>query len=194
MNNENEKELLQKLAEGDKFSFGILFNIYHQRLFHFALHYLGDDEAAKDVVQDVYTIVWESHEKFVEVTNLSSWLFTTTKNQCLKKIDHLKVRQKHSDILKYRQLGVAMSALSELDTSPITFNEINNIITKTLDSLSPQARRIFELSRFENKKNREIADELGISIKTVEAKMTSTLKVFRKSLKHYLPFVIYLLY
>lgn len=194
MENLKEKELIKKLSEGDKVSFGILFNVYYKRLSSFALYYLNDKESAEDVIQDIFSIIWERHEELNEVHNLSSWLFSMTKNQCLKKIDHLKVRQKHSDYLKYRELEITQSALSDLDTSSITFDEINSIINKTLKSLSPQARRIFEMSRFENKKNREISVELNISIKTVEANMTKSLKVFKNSLKHYLPFVLYLLH
>ncbi|TLX70596.1 RNA polymerase sigma-70 factor [Labilibacter sediminis] len=193
MNNLDENEIIKKLSEGDKVSFGLLFNIYYKRLSSFAFYYLNDEESAKDVIQDIFAIVWERHEELKEVHNLSSWLFSMTKNQCLKKIDHLKVRQKHTDYLKYRELEITQSALSDLDTSPLTFDEINSIIEKTLRSLSPQARRIFEMSRFEQKKNREIAEELGISIKTVEANMSKSLKVFKSSLRHYLPFVIYLL-
>jgi RNA polymerase sigma-70 factor (ECF subfamily) len=57
--------------------------------------------------------------------------------------------------------------------------------------LSPQSRRIFEMSRIDNKKNREIADELNISIKTVEAGITKVLKLLRLALKQYLPIVFF---
>ncbi|MGQ1788433.1 RNA polymerase sigma-70 factor [Saccharicrinis sp. GN24d3] len=193
MKNLSENDLVKKLSEGDKVSFGILFNVYYKRLSSIALYYLNDEESAKDVIQDVFAIVWERHDGLKEVHNLSSWLFSMTKNQCLKKIDHLKVKQKHTDYLKYRELEITQSALSDLDTSPLTFDEINTIIQKTLKSLSPQARRIFEMSRFGHKKNREISEELGISIKTVEANMSKSLKVFKRSLRHYLPFVLFLL-
>jgi len=189
----DEKDLVKKLSGGDKVSFGILFNVYYKRLSSFAMYYLNDEESSKDVIQDVFSTVWERHEDLKEVRNLSSWLFSMTKHQCLKKIDHLKVRQKHADYLKYRELEITHSALSDLDTSPLTFEAINNIVEETLKSLSPQARRIFEMSRFQNKKNREISEELDISIKTVEANITKSLKIFKKSLKHYLPFVLYLL-
>jgi RNA polymerase sigma-70 factor (ECF subfamily) len=190
----NEKEIIRRLSEGDKISFGMLFNVYYERLFRFALHYLNNEESAKDVVQDVFGHVWEKHVELLKVNNLSSWLFSITKNQCLKKIDHIKVVQKHSDVLKNRQLDIVRAALNELDTSPLIFGEIKKIIDSTLVSLSPKARRIFEMSRFENKKNREISEELGISIKTVEANMSRTLKIFKSSLKPYLPLVLYFLH
>lgn len=188
----SEKELLLKLAEADKIAFGHLFNVYYSRLFHFANHYLNDNESSKDVVQDVFSAVWEENQKFSEVKNLSSWLFTLTKNHCLKKIDSLKVRQKHADIIKNRELSLIQASLSELDTSSVIFDEISNIINQTLDNLSPLARQIFEMSRFENKKNKEIAEELNISVKTVEANITRILKQLKIALKNYLPIVLFL--
>lgn len=187
----NEIELMQKLAKGDSLAFAKLVNVYHERLLHFSIHYLNNREPAKDVVQDVFSVVWEDHQKFSEVKNLSSWLFTLTKNQCLKKIEYLKVRQEHASSLQYRQLELVKSSLSRLDTSPVIFDEINTIIQQTLEKLPPQSRRIFEMSRFENKKNREIAEELNISIKTVEAAVTKSLKLLRPALKHYLPIVFF---
>ncbi|KJF45180.1 RNA polymerase sigma-70 factor [Draconibacterium sediminis] len=187
----NEIELLQKLARGDSLAFAQLVNVYHHRLLHFSMHYLNNREQARDVVQDVFSVVWEDHEKFSEVKNLSSWLFTLTKNQCLKKIEYLKVRQKHANTLQYRQLEVIKDSLAQLDTSPIIFEEINKIIKQILEKLPSQSRQIFEMSRFENKKNREIAEELNISIKTVEAAVTKSLKLLRPALKHYLPIVFF---
>jgi RNA polymerase sigma-70 factor (ECF subfamily) len=189
--NLNEKELIIKLSEGNTLAFGQLVNVYQKRLFYFSLHYLNNQETAKDVVQDVFSIVWESHKKMSEINNLSSWLFTLTKNQSLKKIEHLKVRQKHVDHLVFRQLKLAQSSLNQLDTSPLIFNEINAIITNKLNNLSPQTRRIFEMSRFENMKNKEIAEKLDISIKTVEANITKSLKLLKPALKHYLPIVFF---
>lgn len=188
-----ENEILQELAQGDQFSFGLVFNIYSYRLYYFALHYLNDEESSKDIVQDVFSAIWEDRTKLAEVKNLSSWLFSLTKNLCLKKIDHLKVQQKHSDILKYRQLTIIQASLNELDTSPVIFDEINQIVNQTLEKLSPLNRQIFELSRFGNKKNREIAEELRVSPKTVEAHITRALKDLRKALKDYLPIILFLL-
>ncbi|MGQ7869235.1 RNA polymerase sigma-70 factor [Sunxiuqinia sp. sy24] len=191
MNTLNEKELLLKLSGGDQLAYGVVFKLYYDRLFYFALHYLNDNEMARDVVQDVFSCIWEDYARFSEIKNLSSWLHTLCKNQCLKKIEHIKVIQKHADALKYSQLLITQGALSELDTSPVAFNEISHIIDKTLEQLPKQTRRIFEMSRNENKKNREIAEELNISLKTVEANITKTLKLLRKSLRHYLPLVFF---
>ncbi|MCT4587626.1 MAG: RNA polymerase sigma-70 factor [Carboxylicivirga sp.] len=194
MDKKSEKQIIEKLSRGDKIAFGMLFSTYHERLYLFAIHYLNNKETAEDIIQDVFGYVWEKHPELINVNNLSSWLYTITKNHCLKKIKHFKMIQRHSDELKKRQMDIVRGALENLDASPIIFEEIKKIMDATLESLPPQVRRIFEMSRFENKKNREISDQLGISIKTVEANMSKALKVLRRRLNPYLPFLLYLLY
>jgi RNA polymerase sigma-70 factor (ECF subfamily) len=194
LDKKSEKQIIEKLSRGDKIAFGMLFSTYHERLYLFAIHYLNNKETAEDIIQDVFGYVWEKHPELINVNNLSSWLYTITKNHCLKKIKHFKMIQRHSDELKKRQMDIVRGALENLDASPIIFEEIKKIMDATLESLPPQVRRIFEMSRFENKKNREISDQLGISIKTVEANMSKALKVLRRRLNPYLPFLLYLLY
>jgi RNA polymerase sigma-70 factor (ECF subfamily) len=70
--------------------------------------------------------------------------------------------------------------------------EIEQIIENTLMQLLPQCRAVFRLSRFEEKKNKEIAEELGISLKGVEGHISKALKLFRASLKDYLPIMAFL--
>ena len=191
MLNYTENSLLKELSEGNALAFAHLVKVYHERLFYFSQHYLNDRELAKDIVQDVFAIVWEKKSKFSEIVNLSSWLFTLTKNQCLKKIEQQKVKQKYVDDLRFRQMQLNQSVLADLDTSPLIFDEIKTITEQTLNKLSPQVRRMFEMSRFENKKYKEIANELNVSVKTVEAGITKSLKLLRPALKKYLPIVLF---
>lgn len=188
-----EKELLKKLSSGDPLAFGILYNAYFERLYYFSMHYLNDHEASRDILQDVFSEIWEKKERLIEIQNLSSWLFTICKNICLNKIARLKIEQKHNDQLKIRQLTIAQNSLNQLDTSPIVFQEINNILHQTLKKLPAKTRMVFELSRFENKKNRDIAKELNISEKSVEAHITKALKVLRVALKNYMSIVMFFL-
>jgi RNA polymerase sigma-70 factor, ECF subfamily len=93
-----------------------------------------------------------------------------------------------------RQLTIVQNSLNQLDTSPIIFEEISNILNSTLKKLPPKTKKIFELPRFDYKKNSEIAKDLGISIKSVEAHITESLKILRITLRNYLPFVIFLMH
>ena len=75
--NLTEIELLQNLAKGDTLAFAHVVEVYQERLLHFSLHYLNNREMAKDVVQDVFAIIWEDRENFYKVNNLSSWFIYT---------------------------------------------------------------------------------------------------------------------
>ena len=85
-----------------------------------------------------------------------------------------------------------MDVLNTVDSSNYTFDEIDRIIKQTLEELPPQCKKIFMLSRFEERKNREIAEELNISVKVVEKHISKGLKRFKASLNEYLPLVAYL--
>jgi len=184
--------LIGKLKNGDVTSFEIIYKSHYRRIFHFALQYLRNEEACSNIIQDVFSSLWDNKEKLTMETNLNAWLFTVTKNRCLKYIRDLKSEQRHLGNLAMQRMSLIHDALNSLDTSPMAFQEIEEIIQKTLDSLTPQCRRAFEMSRFEEKKYAEIADEMQIAQKTVETHISNALKIFRIALKDYLPLMIFL--
>lgn len=93
-----------------------------------------------------------------------------------------------------RELNIRISTLEACNPDELLSTEIQEIVTKTLSLLPEQSRLIFELSRYSNKTNKEIAEELNVSIKTVEYHITRTLKQLRTDLKDYLPFFLFLFY
>jgi RNA polymerase sigma-70 factor (ECF subfamily) len=187
-----EVSLIGKLKNGDISSFEIIYKSHYHRIFHFALQYLHDKETCSNIIQDVFASLWDKREKLDDDTNLNAWLFTVTKNKCLKHIRDLKTDKKHLGNFMEQRMILNFDALNSLDTSPMAFDEIETIIRKTLESLSPQCRRAFEMSRFEDKKYSEIAGEMQIAQKTVETHISNALKVFRVALKDYLPLMIFL--
>ena len=187
-------EIVTQFIHGDEPSFKVIFNFYYPRLFHFIREYIPNDDLAENMVQDTFLILWNKRGELRDDTNLNAWLYTIARNNCLKRLRDDKLRKSMfiSNQLNELELEMNMDALANLDTSELTFTEIENIIRNTMDGFSPQCRRIFELSRFGNKKNKEIADELSISVKAVEGQITKALKVFRTTLKDYLPLIAYL--
>lgn len=89
--------------------------------------------------------------------------------------------------MRQRELDIRISTLEACNPEDIFSTEVQQIITDTLALLPEQTRRVFEMSRFENKTNREIAEELQITVKGVEYHITKALKPLRVSLKDYLP-------
>lgn len=191
---QTQKQLFELLQNGDDASFKVVYNHFYPKLFYFVYEYVPHKDLAEDIVHDTFMAVWRKKAQLKPDTNLNAYLYTLAKNNSLKKIRDQKSRNKiisnsgQSDF----ELELNAKALSSLDTSDLTFAEIERIIQSTLNSLPSQCRLVFELSRFESKKNREIADELDVSVKTVEGHITKAIKSFKVALKDYLPLVSFL--
>ncbi|MDD4190970.1 MAG: RNA polymerase sigma-70 factor [Mangrovibacterium sp.] len=190
----NDKQLLGLLLNGDEASFKVLYDYFYPKLFYFVSEYLPHQDLAEDIVHDTFLALWKNRLNLKPGTNLNAWLYTVAKNNSLKKIRDEKYRKAVFQSVQWSddELELNAGALSKLDTSDLSFSEIQRIIQTTLDQLSPQCRLVFELSRFGSKMNKEIADELSISVKTVEGHMTKAVKAFRLALKDYLPLVAFL--
>ena len=141
-----------------------------------------------------FLLLWDKRHELKVDSNLNAYLFTVARNNCLYKLRDQRYRQKlfTTNSLDQNELELNMEVLSTLDSSAYTFDEIDRIIERTLEELPPQCKKVFILSRFEERKNKEIAEELNISVKVVEKHISKGLKRFKVSLKDYLPFVAYL--
>lgn len=193
MGDKKSNKIFLYSKSGEKVSFEFLYRFFFPKLEYFANQYLFDSEASKNIVQDVFVELWDRRVRFDNDTNIQSWLFTVTKNKSLKLINHLRSKNNYLTYIKSRQLNINYKSLADFDTSDLVFEELQEKIESSLEKLPPVCRKVFEMSRFEEKKNREIADELGINIKTVEAHISKALKRLKADLKDYLP-LIYLLY
>jgi len=171
----------------DKSLFEALYQYFHPRLKYFANQYLHDSDDAQSIVQDVFTELWDKRNSLSEDTNIQAWLFTVTKNKALKMISKIKSRQNYDNYIRIRQLDIDYKALDDFETSNFLFDELQSKVQSALEKLPASCRMIFEMSRFQDKKNKEIAEELGLSIKTVEAQISKALKLMRNYLKDYLP-------
>jgi RNA polymerase sigma-70 factor (ECF subfamily) len=165
-----------------------VFKMHFQHLFNFALQFIPDEDVAKDITQSVFIKLWEHRENVDVQKSVKSYLFTSVRNTC---INHIRDNKKfNSRILDVELAEMDFSEL--IDT--VAYSELENKVNAVLVTLPEKSRQIFELSRFENKKYREIAEELGISEKTVEAHMSKVLKILKEELKDYLfLFIVYLL-
>lgn len=176
----NEQELVQALQNGDEKAVESLFKSLYQRLCNYANTILNDIDESEEVVQQVFVQLWEKRETMEITTSVQSYLFRAVRNTSLNKIKHAKVRQ------IYAEEVTAMAQQSEPATVTTFHNELQNQIHVAIESLPEQCRLVFKLSRFEELKYAEIAEQLGISIKTVENHMGKALKLMREQLKDYL--------
>ena len=191
--NKNEQQLLDRLRHGDEAAFKVLFNDFYSKLYYFVFEFIPFKDIVENIVQDTLVTLWNKRNQLKDDSNITSYLFTVAKNNALKKLREKKYNQKlFSNAIDVGELDLNVETLSTVDTSVCAFKDIEQIIQETLASLPPQCRKAFELSRFQEMKNREIAEELNISIKTVEKHISKGIKTFKVALKDYLPLVAYL--
>ena len=158
-----------------------LFKSHYSELCAFANKYLEDLEAAEEVVQDLFVKFWENREKNEVPASLRSYLFTSVKNACLNQLKHLKIKEQYK-AHNERELNASNTSADEAFEA----SELDQKIKKAIEALPEGRRKIFILSRYEGLKYQEIADQLKISVKTVENQMGEALKFLRLQLKDFL--------
>jgi RNA polymerase sigma-70 factor, ECF subfamily len=178
--------LALRINRGDEQAYELLFRKYYIRLCGFANKYFNDPEAAREVVQEVFTKIWEVRGDINPDESLCSYLFKITSNISINKLRHMQVESKYIEI--YKLVYVDNREVSPHES--LLAIELDNNITIALNKIPPKCRRIFELSRVEGLKYSEIAVILKISVKTVEAQMSKALNILRYELREYLTILI----
>jgi len=156
-----------------------LFKTYFKPLVVYAVRLVGDKMLAEDVVQEVFARLWKKKEEIEYGDQLVSYLFASVKNACMNHSRHLKI------VHRYNQESSYQKELLDNPFHYLMLHEIEQKMEETLDELPKKSKDVFIMSRFGQKKNREIAKAMNISIKTVEAHITRVLSALRKSLRHY---------
>ena len=166
----------------DKRSFELLFRENFTALTGFARKYVKDLDTAKEITHDVFINLWEKRNEIDSGKPLHSYLFTSVRNRCLNYIRDQRKFDKTEDIAE----NPGYSHLAE-NADPVEMMELEERINLAIDSLPEKCREIFIMNRFRDLKYAEIAKELDISVKTVEAQMSRALKSLREKLAAYLP-------
>lgn len=174
-----------------KGDFEKLYKLYYPKMFAFAKNYVPANEDAENIVQDVFLILWERKEEIEISFTLTTYLFTLVKNRCLNFLRHKLIEEEYNSQMK-EELGFKLYALETFDYSYQSEEELQEVIRRALDTLPERCREVFIKSRIEGFKYKEISDELGISVNTVENQMVTALKKLRVALKDYLPLLLFL--
>ena len=170
---------------------------YFSKMKYFALEYVIREEDAENIVQDVFTELWEKKEMLSMHINLVAYLFTTVKNRCLNHLRHKAIVQETATLIQEEYLitlRMNLNSLEAFDQNLFSDQDIEKLITRALDTLSPKCREIFVMSKIEGKKQKQIAAELNISINTVETQIGIAYKKLRTELKEYLLLFIFFFY
>lgn len=160
-------------------SFEQLFKTHFVHLCNFAYQYTNDTDAAKDITQKVFIRLWENRAQMDPQKSLKSYLFTSVRNRSL---NYIRDQKKYRSYVLDVEIGEVDIALEEDD---LAVEELQKKIEAALSQLPEKARQVFEMSRFQQMKYKDIAEELDISVKTVEAHMSRALKGLKEHLKDY---------
>jgi RNA polymerase sigma-70 factor (ECF subfamily) len=186
--NLSEQEQFEALAAGDITAFEMYFRTYYQPLCNYAYTFLQDKAESEEIVQATFLSVWEKKSSLKITTSAKSYLYAMVRNACLNVIKHEKIKQKYAG----EELALADAGYESV-AHTVTKNELELRIQSAIQTLPEQCRLVFKLSRLEELKYSEIAEQLNISVKTVENHMGKALKIMREQLKDYLPLIIVLM-
>ena len=169
-------------------AFEQLFTSHFRRLFAYAITIVKDEMQAEEMVQNVFFKIWEKNGAVDIKTSVTAYLYRAVYNECLNYLKHKKVKQAY-------QTHATSQASYHTDNagSRVQVAELQRKLNEALNDLPEQCRTIFQMSRFEEMKYQEIADRLGLSIKTVENQMGKALRILRTKLADYLPLILFII-
>ncbi|SFC03372.1 RNA polymerase sigma-70 factor, ECF subfamily [Parapedobacter composti] len=173
----DDSELFARLARGDERAFEIIFHHYNRRLYPFILKMVRAEEAARELVQDIFVHLWLKRELLADIEHPTSYLFHVASNRTL---NFMKQVSRNAQLMA--QLAAGATELSYPTEERLAFRETAALIDTAVDQLPTQRKRIWELSRQEGLSHEEIAKRLGISRETVKKQITHAKRYIRRFL------------
>lgn len=170
--NMNDKKLIGRLRKGSPKAYQYLFSEYYDWLCNYIFKLCKDRSLSEDIVQDAMVALWEKRNTIMITSSLKNYLFKTCHNQFLQ---HIRSQKVQFDTLDKIRWDVISEATLEDDLFDFRMQKLNRLI----DQLPPRCKEIFIQSKLEKKKYKEIALDMGISIKTVENQMSKALHFLR---------------
>lgn len=174
----SDLSLVLSLKHGDKKAFEAIFNKYNSKLYFYALGYLQSKEEAEEVVQNAFVSLWEYRQMLNELLSLKNFLYKCVVNHIYNHLKHEAVHKKY--------LAHTLSVQDEADEQmedEILHNDLQRNLNSLIEYLPPQQQVIFKMSRIEGLSHSEIAQKLGLSIRSVENQVYRALKFIKENLK-----------
>ena len=167
MHTEDNILILRLIKEGDRLAFRHLFETWFTPLCRFMHLYISEKTVVEELALDLFMHIWENRQTLQIQVSLKSYLFQAARNRCLNELR----KQKNTVSLDEISGEIIDAGVYSLEET-----ELQNLIQEAVLSLPDKCREVFDLSRNESLSNREIADRMNISVKTVEAQITKALK------------------
>lgn len=160
---------------------------YFARLVRFAESYVVSHEDAENIVQDMFAMLWNKRASLHVKTDLTFYLISLVKYRCIDFLRIMATSQKNLDTY-----ALSLQALETLDDELFRAENFMDAVRNAIDSLPPRCREVFVKSKFEGKKYKEIAMEMGLSVSTVENQIGIALKKIRNELKDIVPLLLFM--
>lgn len=181
---DNETLLLAALKMDSHEAFVQIFRRYYPDLVFFVTRFIPDMETCEDIVQEAFIKIW-ANRKFLEIrTSLKTYLVSLVQNLALNEIKHRKVKTLYRNM--YHEMIMSLPA-----DEHILYTELNDAVENLFSQLDPEVLETYMLSRSHHLKYTEIAKKLNISVRTVEARISKTIRFLQSNLKDY-KFAIFL--
>ncbi|MFN8254411.1 MAG: RNA polymerase sigma-70 factor [Bacteroidales bacterium] len=173
--------------------FEAIFRKYNKRLCHYAFKFIENETVAQDIVQDIFVNLWDKKEITEIEIVLRAYLFRSVYNRCINYLEHKNMTQRHHQNINYELKRLEIDYYKSTNDQEYSLFELEIKIDDAIESLPPQCRNVFEKSRLKGMKNREIAEELNISVKVVEKHISKALTILRDKLIDYMPLILFAL-
>ena len=177
----NDRALLDRLRGGDHTAFDIIFRQWYEPVVRSANRVLRDSGVAEDLSQDVFLELWRRRETLAPDSSVAGYLMQSVRNRSLNHLRHLAVQKKSVVFVE------ALSEPAERADAQAHAGELHTALIDAIGDLPPRTREVFLLSRERGLRYSEIADQLGVTVKAVEANMSRALRILRERLAPWLP-------
>jgi RNA polymerase sigma-70 factor (ECF subfamily) len=188
---EYDAYFLLRFKKGDEHAFEMVFKGNYNRIIGFCRQFVRDTDKSQGLAQEAFVKLWLNRSKIESVNGIQSFLYTAARSECLNYLRHEKVISNYENMqLQIKERLLDSEILESFNFDELEFAELEKLINQAISELPERCRQVFILSRLEGKKNIQIAGELDISVKSVEANLTRALKTLRVKLTGYLPAIM----
>lgn len=184
-----DKILVDKFREGDTKAYDVLFKRYYPTFYRYALKNVKDTFVAEELTMDVMLGLWKNKGNVYIDQDLQAYLYKATKNALYNHYRKKILATVSIDVVN--EETTASDGRSVYDS--LQSSDLEKIYQQKLSELSPQRRKVYQMSREENKTYSEIAEDLNLSVNTVENYMVASLSFFRKHLKEHVDLTLILI-